>query len=365
MMHKLKKIMCLFLSFLMLITAVVTASAYTTDDIASAALEMIFKHEGVYTSIVVNDNGAVSLGKVGWHGFRALHLLRTIVNANKEQAQELLSEELYNEILTASDSSWNTRIFTKAEKTIVERLLATEESKTAQDELAFVDIRSYIVHGQSMGITDGKALAYFADIENQMGAYGAERVAKKAIEAAGSASAVTLQNMYDAAMNDKTAASSPTRRKSAFNYCNALVFDENGVSSSFVAGKYKITASLLRVRSGPGITYDTVTDSIENGTTVTVTEISGDWGKIVYNGKAGWINLLYAEYIEETIVPSEKPDLNGNGNVDAGDARIALRAAAGLEKLSDQVRKLADVNSDGKVNAADARVILRIAAKIQ
>ena len=209
----------------MLTTVVFTVSAYTTDDIADAALEMIFKHEGVYTSIVVNDNGAVSLGKVGWHAFRALHLLRTIVNANPQQAREILSDKLYNEILTASDASWNTRIFTKAEKAIVEKLLATEESKTAQDELAFIDIRKYVVHGQSMGITDGKALAYFADIENQMGAYGAERVAKKAIAAAGSASEVTLQDMYDAAMNDKTAASSPTRRKSAFNYCNSLVFD--------------------------------------------------------------------------------------------------------------------------------------------
>lgn len=363
-MHKLKKIMCLFLSFLMLTTVVFTVSAYTTDDIADAALEMIFKHEGVYTSIVVNDNGAVSLGKVGWHGFRALHLLRTIVNANKDQAKEMLTDALYNEILTASDSSWNTRVFTKAEKAIVEKLLATEESKTAQDDLAFADIRSYIVHGQSMGITDGKALAYFADIENQMGSFGAERVAKKAIEYAGSASEVTLQDMYDAAMNDRTAASSPSRRKSAFNYCNSLVFDSQGVTSSFVAGKYKTTASLLRVRSGPGITYDTVTDSVANGTTVNVTEVSGDWGKIVYNGKTGWINLLYAEYIEEVVVPQEKPDLNGNGNVDAADARIALRASAGLEKLSDPVRKLADVNSDGKVNAADARIILRIAARI-
>lgn len=364
-MHKLKKIMYLFLSFLMLTTVVFTVSAYTTDDIADAALEMIFKHEGVYTSIVVNDNGAVSLGKVGWHGFRALHLLRSIVNANPQQAEELLSEDLYDEILTASDTSWNTRIFTKEEKAIVEKLLATEESKKAQDELAFEDIRSYIVHGQSMGITDGKSLAYFADLENQMGSFGAERVAKNAIEMAGSAADVTLQDMYDAAMNDRTASSSPTRRKSAFNYCNSLVFDSQGVTSSFAAGKYKTTASLLRVRSGPGITYETVTDSVENGTTVYVTEISGDWGKIVYNGKTGWINLLYAEYIEEAVVPQEKPDLNGNGFVDAGDARIALRSAANLEQLSEPVKKLADVNSDGKVNAADARIILRIAAKIQ
>ena len=58
---------------------------------------------------------------------------------------------------------------------------------------------------------------YFADIENQMGSYGAERVAKAAIKLAPGASEVTLKNMYDAAMADKTAASSPTRRKSAYD----------------------------------------------------------------------------------------------------------------------------------------------------
>lgn len=366
-----KKIMCLFLSVLMLIVASVSSSAYTTDDVANAALAMIFKHEGVYTSIVVNDNGAVSLGKVGWHGFRALRLLKTIVNANREQAKELLGEDFYNEILTAVDADWNYRVFTASEKKLAEKLLATDESKKAQDELAFEDIKSYIVHGQSMGITDGKALVYFADIENQMGSYGAERVAKSAISAAGSASKVTLKGMYDAAMKDKTAASSPTRRKSAYDYCNALNFDSQTITSSFKTGEYKITAEpTLRVRSGPGTTYSQVTNSngvnivIPTGTKVTVTEISGDWGKISYSGKTGWINLLYAEYIQNNVISSDKPDFNGNGKVDAADARLILRVAAKIETLSASHRKIADVNSDGNVTAADARIVLRMAARL-
>ncbi len=368
----LKKIMCLILSIFMLITATISASAYTTDDVANAALAMIFKHEGVYTSIVCNDNGAVSLGKVGWHGFRALRLLRSIAEADKEQAKELLGEDFYNEIMTATDADWKYRVFTAAEKKLAEKFLATEESKKAQDALAFEDIKSYIVHGQSLGITDGKALVYFADLENQMGAYGAERVAKAAISAAGSASEVTLKDMYDAAMKDKTAASSPTRRRSAYDYCNALNFDSEGVSSSFRTGEYKITAEpTLRVRTGPGTYYSQVTNSngstvvIPTGTKVTVTEISADWGKISYNGKTGWINLLYAEYIENNVAPANKPDLNGNGKVDASDARLILRASAKLENISSAQRKLADVNSDGNVTASDARTVLRMAAKLQ
>ena len=367
----LKKVTCLILSILMLVVATVSSSAYTTDDVANAALAMIFKHEGVYTTVVCNDNGAVSLGKVGWHAFRALRLLRSIAEANPQQAKEMLGETFYNEIMTASDTSWNYRVFTAAEKKLAEKLLATDESIKAQDALAFEDIKSYIVHGQSLGITDGRALVYFADIENQMGAYGAERVAKIAIKAAGSAPAVTLDDMYNAAMSDRTAASSPTRRKSAYNYCKALDLDSQGLTSSFKTGEYKITAEpTLRVRSGPGTSYSQVTASngsslvIPTGTKVTVTEISGDWGKITYSGKTGWINLLYAECIT-AATPTDSPDLNGNGKVDASDARLILRAAAKLETLTDSQKKVADVNSDGNVTAADARTVLRMAAKLQ
>ena len=365
-MHIFKKLLSAVLVILVIASSAVCVTAYTTEDVAKAALDMIFNHEGVYTTVVVNDNGAVSLGKVGWHGFRALQLLRTIVNADRETALELLGNALYNEILTATNAQWDYRILTLSEKELVMKLLATEESKKAQDALALEDVKKYISHGQSLGITDAQTLVYFADIENQMGSYGAERVGKAAIALAGKPSDVTLDDMYNAAMADKTAASSPTRRKSAYNYCLKLKFGEGGIDNGYKTGKYKVTADpSLRVRSGPGTDYATVTDPVKKGTVVNVTEISGMWGKITVNGKTGWISLLYAEYAEVIVVPAATPDLNGNGYVDAGDARIALRAAASLEKLSDAQKKLADCDGDGKVTAADARVILRIAAKLQ
>ena len=365
MMQMLKKTVCFLLVFLMFATACVSASAYTTDDVAKAALDMIFNHEGVYTTVVVNDNGAVSLGKVGWHGFRALQLLRTIVESNKEQALEILGQDLYDEILTAGNEKWNYRILTSSEKTVVMKLLDTPESKAAQDALAFDDVKKYISHGQSLGITDPKALVYFADIENQMGSYGCERVAKAAITLAGKPADVTLDDMYNAAMADRTASSSPTRRNSAYTYCSKLKFGEGGIDNGYLTGKYKTTASLLRVRSGPGTDYPTAMDSLPKGTVVNVTEISGLWGKISHNGKTGWISLLYAEYSEVIIKPSITPDINGNGIVDAGDARLVLRTAASLEKLDDAQSKAADCDSDGKITAVDARIVLRIAAKLQ
>ena len=61
------------------------------------------------------------------------------------------------------------------------------------------------------------------------------------------------------------------------------------------------------------------------------------------------------------IVPG---DVDGNGSVNAADARSVLRSAARLEILEGCYLIAADVNGDGNVQAADARVVLRIAAKL-
>ena len=60
-----------------------------------------------------------------------------------------------------------------------------------------------------------------------------------------------------------------------------------------------------------------------------------------------------------------KGDVDGDGKVTAADARLVLRAAAGLAKLDTKAKIAADVNYDGKVTAADAREILRRAAKLK
>ncbi|MCR5781352.1 MAG: hypothetical protein K6G90_01310, partial [Clostridia bacterium] len=58
-------------------------------------------------------------------------------------------------------------------------------------------------------------------------------------------------------------------------------------------------------------------------------------------------------------------DTNLDGVIDASDARLALRASANLEKLSEAQATVADVNGDGVVLADDARQILRYSAKLQ
>lgn len=57
-------------------------------------------------------------------------------------------------------------------------------------------------------------------------------------------------------------------------------------------------------------------------------------------------------------------DVNDDGKVSATDARLALRASAGLDKLTDEQLISADANGDGKIMATDARTILRVCARI-
>lgn len=58
-------------------------------------------------------------------------------------------------------------------------------------------------------------------------------------------------------------------------------------------------------------------------------------------------------------------DLDSDGKVTASDARLILRAAAGLEDYKDAYFVAADVDSDGKISAADARTTLRVSANIE
>lgn len=359
----LKKLLCVFLSLLMIYSLSAVAFSADVDTVVDAAVKLIISNEGVYTSVLSNDNGAVSIGKVGWHATRALDLLKTIVNDNPNQAKTILGDALFDEI--RSSTNWNTRIFTSSEKSAVEKLLATPQSHAAQDKLARNDIASYITHGMSLGISDGKALVYFADMENQMGSYGSERVAKAAASASGGFSKITLDNIYKAALADKTAGSSPTRRKNTYNYCKGLNFDGVEIDDLYSTGTYIITASSLRIRSGPSTSYDTVASAIPSGTKVTVTEVSGEWGKIKYNGSTGWICLLYADFTDN--VSLDRPrigDVDGNGRIEASDARLALRYSAKLQTLTAEQQKRADIEGDGRVTASDARLILRKAAKL-
>lgn len=74
-------------------------------------------------------------------------------------------------------------------------------------------------------------------------------------------------------------------------------WDVNGGSSSTTSNQYKIVANpTLNIRSGRGTSYKKL-GSIPYGKTVTVTDISGGWGKVTYNGITGYIYMTYTQKV--------------------------------------------------------------------
>ena len=72
--------------------------------------------------------------------------------------------------------------------------------------------------------------------------------------------------------------------------------DEAGVEKKTVS----VTASSLRVRSGPGTTYNTI-GYMKKGSEAVVVETSGKWYKIEYKGKYGYISSQYTKDITKTV----------------------------------------------------------------
>ncbi|MCL2513088.1 MAG: dockerin type I domain-containing protein [Oscillospiraceae bacterium] len=69
--------------------------------------------------------------------------------------------------------------------------------------------------------------------------------------------------------------------------------------------------------------------------------------------------------INGPAVNLKKGDVNGDGEIDAADARLVLRHVAKLQLLAAEQLPRADASGDGEVDAADARLILRVVAKLQ
>lgn len=163
------------------------------QEITERACVIIFSNEGNYGSVNKNDNGAVSIGKVQWHGNRALSLLKTIVQANKNQANQLLGSTLYNEIV--SSNNWSKRIVSQSEANQISALLQTAEGKKAQNELSKSDVLTYVNKGISYGLQNAESLIYFADGVNQYGTASSlwKKIATTALQKGG-----TLDAMYEA-----------------------------------------------------------------------------------------------------------------------------------------------------------------------
>lgn len=60
--------------------------------------------------------------------------------------------------------------------------------------------------------------------------------------------------------------------------------------------KYRVTASALNVRSGPGTGYSVI-GSLSKGQVIKVKSISQGWAKFTFNGQNGYVKADYLEKV--------------------------------------------------------------------
>lgn len=128
----------------------------------------------------------------------------------------------------------------------------------------------------------------------------------------------------------------------------------SGSSGSGNMASYKVkinTPSGVNVRSGAGTKYSILT-AIPNGTTVTVSKTSGDWGYTSYGGKKGWICLDYTKKVTSgssssssgSSKPSYKTGSTYTVNVDA----LTVRTGAGTNY---KAKMKSQLTADGQKHA--------------
>ena len=77
------------------------------------------------------------------------------------------------------------------------------------------------------------------------------------------------------------------------------------------------------------------------------------------------IALVCAVFPAPSFALRKLGDVDGNGKIEAADARLALRASVKLETLTAEQTLAANVDGDAFVTSADARLILRAAVKLE
>ncbi len=225
-----------------------SASAASFNQIVNATTDIIMTNEGNYTTVVRNDNGSLSIGKICWHGTNALNLLKDIIALNPTQALSILGSSLYNEIITSY--SWNTKIPTSAEAAVIAVFLSTAESRKVQDESAWEYISEYVDHGMALGITEPEALVFFADFENQNGRAGAASFYYEVKNAYGT---VNLGTLY-------AASSKNARRTRTYNFCATINWNN-----------YSDSPAYRKDETAPEINDVAISDITSQGYTVSCT----------------------------------------------------------------------------------------------
>ncbi len=137
------------------------------------------------------------------------------------------------------------------------------------------------------------------------------------------------------------------------------------------------TVISITFKDNTGISVDNENKVIIIAKTLNVSDVkaniaSGEWivndskGNVAEDTKAvttgSVIKAAKADIAYSVVILG---DVNGDGRVNASDARTALRAASKLETLAGLAEIAANCDGKARITAADARLILRVGAKLQ
>ena len=174
------------------------ALTVTDDDVIRAVLVVFRCREGTYDSVNRDDNGALSLGKLQWHGVRALELMKEICASDPSNALAILGDPLFREITGAGRDAWNGRTLNAEEAALFSRVLALPSSVRIQDAIAKKDISGYIAHARTYDIRTAEAMVYYCDIENQYGPGGAADLVSRVKDCLGKDSIESVEEFHGA-----------------------------------------------------------------------------------------------------------------------------------------------------------------------
>lgn len=170
---------------LLLLCLLAQGAAAVSEAVLRRAIDIIGKEESShnYGCVVVDTNGKLSVGFMQWNAGRASKLVQKI-----QERRGLTFEGS----LSNGDKAW------------VKEALLTPEGRGVQDEQARLDVSGYIAKAMSLGIKDPNALCYYADIVHQVGTGAITKYHELAAKKAGGYGKVTLEHLYQAALNYAT-----------------------------------------------------------------------------------------------------------------------------------------------------------------
>ena len=125
----------------------------------------------------------------------------------------------------------------------------------------------------------------------------------------------------------------------------------------YPVGSYRITSQNgVNVRAVPS-TDGEIIGGLGFNDKIRAYEVAGEWGKIDFNGKVGYVNLRYAECLSALTA---RGDADGNGLVNVSDALVILQYSVGTLSVNDIDIAGADADLNGIINVVDAIVTLQL-----